>query len=69
MMPMGTVGIVAAVVPVNDRSTAEVMESLHEGVAQGAGLPAALQLARTAAMATGDPLTLATACSFLALGV
>jgi len=38
-------------------------------VAGGAGLPDALRLARLAAVATGDPVTLATACSFLALGV
>jgi len=69
MMPMGTVGIVAAVVPVNDRVTPEVMASLHERVARGAGLPDALRLARTDASATGDPVTVATACSFLALGV
>ncbi len=68
MMPMGTVGIVAAVVPVNDRVTPGIMDSLHERVAQGAGFPDALRLARMAA-ATDDPVTLATACSFLALGV
>ncbi|MGD0685701.1 MAG: hypothetical protein ABSA03_11350, partial [Streptosporangiaceae bacterium] len=69
MMPMGTVGIVAAVVPVNDRITPEVMASLHERVASGAGLPDALRLARADASATADPVTIATACSFLALGV
>ena len=68
MMPMGTVGIVAAVVPVNDRVTPGIMDSLHERVAQGAGFPDALRLARMA-VATDDPATLATACSFLALGV
>ncbi len=69
MMPMGTVGIAAAVVPVSDRVTPGIMGSLHEHVAGGAGLPDALRLARLAAVATGDPVTLATACSFLALGV
>lgn len=69
MMPMGTVGIVAAVVPVNDRITPGIMDSLHERVARGAGLPDALRLARLAAAATADPVILATACSFLALGV
>jgi len=69
MMPMGTVGIVAAVVPVNDGVTPGIMDSLHERVARGAGLPDALRLARIAAVATADPLILATACSFLALGV
>ncbi len=68
MMPMGTVGIAAAVVPVSDRVTPGIMGSLHEHVAGGAGLPDALRLARLAAVATGDPITLATACSFLALG-
>ncbi len=69
MMPMGTVGIAAAVVPVSDRVTPGIMGSLHEHVAGGAGLPDALRLARMAAAATDDPVTLATACSFLALGV
>jgi CHAT domain-containing protein len=69
MMPMGTVGIIAAVVPVSDRVTPGIMDSLHERVVQGAGLPDALRLARMTAIATGDPVTMATACSFLALGV
>lgn len=68
MMPMGTVGIVAAVVPVSDSVTPGIMDSLHECVARGTGFPDALRLARLAA-ATDDPVTLATACSFLALGV
>jgi tetratricopeptide (TPR) repeat protein len=69
LMPMGTVGIVAAVVPVHDRITPGIMDSLHEHVAMGAGLPDALRLARMAAVATADPATMATACSFLAMGV
>jgi tetratricopeptide (TPR) repeat protein len=69
LMPMGTVGIVAAVVPVHDRITPAIMDSLHEHVALGAGLPDALRLARMAAVATADPATMATACSFLAMGV
>jgi hypothetical protein len=68
MMPMGTVGIVAAVVPVSDRITPGIMDCLHERVAQGAGFPDALRLARMAAVAADDPVALATACSFLALG-
>jgi hypothetical protein len=44
------------------------MDSLHECVARGTGFPDALRLARLAA-ATDDPVILATACSFLALGV
>lgn len=69
LMPMGTVGIVAAVVPVNDRVTPSVMRSLHLRVADGAGFPDALRLARADATDAGDPLALATACSFIALGV
>ena len=69
LMPMGTVGIVAAVVPVSDRVTPSVMRSLHGRVADGAGFPDALRLARADATDTGDPVALATACSFIALGV
>jgi len=69
LMPMGTAGLVAAVVPVNDQVTPSVMASLHRSVAAGAGFPEALRAARADAELTGDPLALATAYSFLALGV
>ncbi|MGD0064909.1 MAG: CHAT domain-containing protein [Streptosporangiaceae bacterium] len=69
LMPMGTVGIVAAIVAVNDQATPAVMGSLHGHVAGGAGFPAALRLARAQAAQAGDPIALATACSFIALGV
>ena len=69
LMPMGTVGIVAAIVAVNDQATPSVMESLHGCVADGADFPAALRVARADAAQTGDPIALATACSFVALGV
>jgi CHAT domain-containing protein len=66
LMPMGTAGIVAAVVPVSDQATPAVMADLHDAVASGAGFPGALVQARAAA---DGPLALATACSFTALGV
>jgi CHAT domain-containing protein len=69
LMPMGTAGIVAAVVPVSDRVTPVVMGSLHHAVATGAGFPGALRRARADAVISGDPAVLATACSFVALGV
>jgi tetratricopeptide (TPR) repeat protein len=69
LMPMGTVGIVAANVAVNDQVTPSVMESLHRCVADGGGFPDGLRLARADAAETGDPVALATACSFVALGV
>jgi tetratricopeptide (TPR) repeat protein len=65
LMRLGTTGIVAAVVPVNDEATGAVMASLHEAVAAGSGFPQALLAARNAA---ASPLELATACSFVALG-
>jgi hypothetical protein len=43
------------------------MESLHRYVAKGAEFPDALRLTRAAA--ADDPVQLATACSFIALGV
>jgi hypothetical protein len=42
---------------------------LHEHLIAGAGFPDALRVARADAAATGNPVTLATACSFVALGV
>jgi CHAT domain-containing protein len=69
LIPMGTVGIVAAVVPVSDQFTVSVMRSLHGRLAEGAGFPDALRRARANAAETGDPVVLATACSFVAVGV
>ena len=69
LMPMGTAGIVATVVPVSDLITPTVMGSLHDAVASGAGFPGALRRARADAAVSGDPAVLATACSFVALGV
>jgi tetratricopeptide (TPR) repeat protein len=69
LMPMGTVSIIAAVVPVNDQVTASVMASLHGFVADGAGFGEALRLTRADAAETGDSVALATALSFVALGV
>ncbi|HEX4830039.1 MAG TPA: CHAT domain-containing protein [Trebonia sp.] len=66
LMPRGTAGIVAAIVGVNDAATGPVMRSLHAAMAGGAGLGQALRAAREAA--AGDPLALATACAFVALG-
>jgi hypothetical protein len=67
LMPMGTVGIVAAVTPVSNQATPLIMESLHRHVASGVEFPDALRLTRAAV--AGDPVQLATACSFIALGV
>ncbi|HEX5297036.1 MAG TPA: CHAT domain-containing protein [Streptosporangiaceae bacterium] len=69
LFPRGTAGIVAAVVPVSDQGTPSIMRYLHERVTAGAGFPDALRLARADAAATGDLVELATACSFVALGV
>jgi tetratricopeptide (TPR) repeat protein len=69
LMPMGTAGIVAAVVPVSDQVTPSVMAALHRSVAGGAGFPAALAGVRAETALAGDPLAMATACSFIALGV
>ena len=66
LAPLGTAGIVASVVPVNDRATATLMTALHKHLRGGAGLAQALRLARDGA--GDDPVQAATAWSFLALG-
>jgi hypothetical protein len=66
LAPLGTAGIVASVVPVNDQATATLMIALHKHLRGGASLAEALRLARDGA---GDePVQAATAWSFLALG-
>jgi tetratricopeptide (TPR) repeat protein len=66
LAPLGTAGIVASVVPVNDQATATLMVALHRHLRGGASLAEALRLARDGT--EGEPVLAATAWSFLALG-
>jgi len=66
LAPLGTAGIVASVVPVNDQATATLMVALHRHLRGGASLAEALRRARDGA--EGEPVLAATAWSFLALG-
>jgi tetratricopeptide (TPR) repeat protein len=66
LISLGSAGVVASVVPVNDPATVPLMTALHEHLRAGADLPAALTLARHAA--AGDAVAQATAYSFIALG-
>jgi tetratricopeptide (TPR) repeat protein len=66
LAPLGTAGIVASVVPVNDQVTAALMTDLHKHLGAGATLARALRDARDGA--GDDPVHAATAWSFLALG-
>jgi CHAT domain-containing protein len=66
LLPLGTVGLVASVVPVNDDATAPLMLALHDGLRRGESMAEALRGAR--ATAPADPVAQATARSFLALG-
>jgi tetratricopeptide (TPR) repeat protein len=66
LAPLGTAGIVASVVPVNDQITATLMVELHRHLRGGASLAQALRDARDG---TGsEPVQAATAWSFIALG-
>ncbi|MFC7614107.1 CHAT domain-containing protein [Actinokineospora soli] len=66
LLPLGTAGIVASLVPVNDPATVPLMVSLHEALRAGATCADALHRARRATCA--DPVRQATALSFVALG-
>jgi CHAT domain-containing protein/tetratricopeptide repeat protein len=66
LIPLGAAGILASVVPVNDRAAVPLMVALHDKLQNGATLPEALFEARSE---TGhDPVSLATGVSFIALG-
>jgi tetratricopeptide (TPR) repeat protein len=67
LLPLGTAGLVASVVPVNDAAAAPLMLALHHELRRGATLAEGLRVARASA-APDDPLAQATAWSFLALG-
>jgi CHAT domain-containing protein len=67
LVPLGAAGILASVVPVNDRAAVPVMTALHDNLHAGHSLAEALALAR--AGCGDDPVAVATACSFVVLGV
>ncbi|MEV7970073.1 CHAT domain-containing protein [Sphaerisporangium sp. NPDC088356] len=66
LLPLGTAGIVASLVPVSDQAAVPLMMSLHEGLRAGMGMPEALRDARRAL--PRDPLHQATGWSFTAIG-
>jgi tetratricopeptide (TPR) repeat protein len=66
LIPLGTVAIVASVVPVNDAAAVPLMLALHRGLRRGAGLAEALRDARQGS--ESDPVAAATAWSFVCLG-
>jgi hypothetical protein len=74
LVPLGTAGIVASVVPVNDEACVGLMIELHRQLHRGGTLGEALRDARAEAVAdteTGagaDAVRAATAWSFIALG-
>jgi len=66
LIPLGAAGILASVVPVNDRAAVPLMVALHDTLKNGATLPEALYEARS--VTSHDPVSLATGLSFIALG-
>ncbi|MFI6388564.1 CHAT domain-containing protein [Nonomuraea sp. NPDC050547] len=66
LVKLGTAGVVASVVPVNDAAAVPLMVSLHRELRAGAALPAALTAARREC--AGDPVAVATGWSFQSFG-
>jgi tetratricopeptide (TPR) repeat protein len=66
LIPLGTAGIVASVVPVNDLAVVPLMVALHRELRGGASLAEALRDARRAS--DSDAMALATGWSFICLG-
>jgi CHAT domain-containing protein len=66
LLPLGTAGIVASMVAINDAATVPLMLSLHRALSRGGTLAEALCHARRAS--SGHPVHRATALSFVALG-
>ena len=67
LVPLGAAGILASVVPVNDQAAVPVMTALHDNLHAGQSLAEALASAR--AGCDDDPTAVATACSFVVLGL
>jgi tetratricopeptide (TPR) repeat protein len=66
LLPLGTAGIVAGVVQLNDRAVVPLMVQLHQHLRAGRGLAESMHSVRRDA--TGDPVERAAAVSLLALG-
>ena len=66
LLRLGTAGIIAAIVPLNDYAVVPVMVDLHRHLRSGRTLAESLYRVRHAL--TGDPLQLATAMSLVTLG-
>jgi tetratricopeptide (TPR) repeat protein len=67
LLPLGTAGIVATVVPVNDVATVSVMCAMHTALSTGS-MTMAESLAVARDKISDDPVDVATAWSFMALG-
>ncbi len=66
LLPLGTAGIIAAPLPLNDRAVVPVMVSLHRQLRAGRTLAEAMRDVRREV--SGDPVQRATAASLVALG-
>ncbi|MEV5407806.1 CHAT domain-containing protein [Thermopolyspora sp. NPDC052614] len=66
LFPLGTAGLAACLVPVNDEAVVPLMLVLHERLGEGATLAEAMRDARRSA--SDDPLHLATGWSFTVMG-
>ena len=66
LIPLGTNGLVASVVPVNDAAAVPLMTGLHRGLRRGASLAEALRDARQDL--AQEPTITACGWSFVALG-
>ena len=66
LLPLGTAGVIASVVPLNDHAAVHVMVKLHRQLAAGGTLAQALCDVRRAL--TSDPIQQAAAASLVALG-
>jgi CHAT domain-containing protein len=66
LLPLGTAGVLAAIVPVNDRALVPLMVDLHRYLRTGQTLAEALYGVRSGL--SGDPVQYATAASLIALG-
>ena len=66
LIALGSAGVVASVVPVNDPATVPLMTALHQHLRAGSDLAQALMLAQHEV--GNDPVARATAYSFIALG-